>query len=214
MHLAEVLQISQRDADKWPDDPGWTDEAWEARVTRLARLIYRAGARAQLDYTMSKRLDPVDRLRWLADNGFMAGDVSEVLREVQRLRETDRALLGTYGVTDGAIRSMIAEGFHTAFRKATDSMEGAIAWKAIRDMDHEEWSAILDFVVGPLIKMFRKAEAQEKRASGKHAYEQYYRNAGQESPPWDLESEKVQAGWTAIAAAAVTGKAGDQEAWS
>lgn len=160
----EILQISQCNIAKWPDDQAWTDENWQARVRVLLRLIYRAGARAQLDHSVSKRIDPVDRVRWLADNGFMAGDIIEVVREVERLRETDRSLLGSYGVTDGDIRSMIAEGFATAFRKAADSMEAAIAWKAIRDMDGEEYSAVVDFVAGPLIAMLREAEKRAKTA--------------------------------------------------
>jgi len=122
-----VLDVSQRNAARYPDDPEWTDETWEARVRTFLRLVYRAGAIAQLNQGIIKRIDPVDRVRWLADNGFMIGDVIEVVREVEHLREKDRALQGRYGVTDGDIRSMIAEGFPTAFRKAASSMEAAIA---------------------------------------------------------------------------------------
>jgi hypothetical protein len=155
-----ILDLSQRNADKRPGDPEWTDEAWQARVKKVLQLIYRAGARAQLDHSVRRQVDPVDRVRWLADHGFMAGDVAEVVREVEDLRERTAALQGSYGVTESAIRSMIGEGFHTAFRKAVDSTDAAIAWKAIRDMDNEEYAAVVGFTADPIIKALRYAEAQ------------------------------------------------------
>lgn len=163
-YVDELLRVSQRDATRRPGDPEWNDEAWTSQVRTLSRLIFRSGARAQLDYRLTKLVDPVDRVRWLCDNGLMVADVAEVVREVERLREVDRALLGAYGVTDGAIRSMISEGMHTAFRKGADSMESAIAWKAIKDMDHEEWNAIVSFVADPIVAMLREAEAAAKAA--------------------------------------------------
>lgn len=46
---------------------------WQARVSRLLRLIFREGAVAQLNrgYSLNQD-DPVLRVRWLADHGFTA----------------------------------------------------------------------------------------------------------------------------------------------
>lgn len=43
--------------------------------------------------------------------------------------------------------SLIGEGLHTALRKIADSEEAAVAWKAIYDMDSEEWSGYLAFLI-------------------------------------------------------------------
>jgi len=165
MALDELLQISQRDPAH-PDDPEWTDELWEKRARRIARQLYRAGTRAQLDYSYRKQIDPADRLRWLAGQAF-GDDLRAVLAEVEAAREQADAIKGAPGVTDSDIRSMLSEGFHTAFRKASDSMEASIAWKAIRDMDREEWGSVIDFVAEPLIAMLRQAEASQ--ASGEES---------------------------------------------
>ena len=44
---------------------------------------------------------------------------------------------------------VLGEGFHTAFRKATDSAEGTAIWQAINDMDEQEWEDVLKFVIEP-----------------------------------------------------------------
>lgn len=185
-------------------------QEWETWMARRLRLIYVAGAKAGLSHQYGRLDTTVARVRWLAECDLVNVDVTALLDEVEQQREQAGALQGTYGVTDSTIRSMIAEGFHTAFRKAADSVDSAIAWKAIRDMDREEWGAILDFTVNPLIEMLREAETQDKAASGRRAYEQYYRNADQEPPPWDLESETVRQGWTAIAVAAAVRPPGQE----
>jgi hypothetical protein len=117
-----------------------------------------------------------------AEKGFASpAHTLELVRQVRKLREQLTALGGPYGVTDGDIRSMIAEGFHTAFRKATDSMESAIAWKAIRDMDGEEYREICRFVADPIIGRLREAEEAAKTAEA-------------ETPAWPLsDPELVQA---------------------
>ena len=50
-------------------------------------------------------------------------------------------------LTRDDFRSLLGEGFHTAFRKALDSPESAQIWKLIDVMPHREWSAILGFVL-------------------------------------------------------------------
>jgi hypothetical protein len=159
MAVDELLDISQRNAAKWPADPGWTDEFWQGLTRRIARRIYRLGSRAQLGHSQRKQVDPVERLRWLSEQAF-GDDLRALIYEVETAREQANAIKGAPGVTGSDIHSMLAEGFHTAFRKATDSMESAIAWKAIRDMEDGEYSAIIDFVAEPLIAMLRRAEAE------------------------------------------------------
>lgn len=43
--------------------------------------------------------------------------------------------------------SLIGEGLHTALRKIADSDEATRAWEAISDMDSEEWSGYLAFLI-------------------------------------------------------------------
>lgn len=43
--------------------------------------------------------------------------------------------------------SLIGEGLHTALRKIGDSVEAAEAWEAIDEMDGEEWTGYLAFVI-------------------------------------------------------------------
>lgn len=45
--------------------------------------------------------------------------------------------------------SHLAEGFHTALRKAGDSAQADTAWRAIRDMSDDEWGGIVRFVAEP-----------------------------------------------------------------
>lgn len=102
-----------------------------------------------------------------AEKGYASpAVVLELTREMRRLRAELRAFGGPSGVTEEDIRSMIAEGFHTALRKAADSMDASIAWKAIRDMDSEEYSAVCRFVSEPVIGMLRAAEAKAAAGNG------------------------------------------------
>jgi hypothetical protein len=49
-------------------------------------------------------------------------------------------------IDPGEMRSMISEGFHTAFRKCDGDSAWAI-WKLIDKMPPQEWSAVIDFVM-------------------------------------------------------------------
>lgn len=103
----------------------------------------------------------IAKARKHAEDGMASPTVTlELISQLRRLREQLTALGGSYGVTEGDIRSMIAEGFPTAFRKAVDSMESAIIWKFLHDLPHEDWSAVLDAVVKPIIRVLREAEAR------------------------------------------------------
>jgi len=99
------------------------------------------------------------RARRHAENGLSspAGTLA-LISEILVLREQLHAIGGLHGVTEEDIRSMIGEGFHTAFRKAVDSPESVVIHKLIKDMDPQEWSAIVSFVSGPVIAALREAE--------------------------------------------------------
>lgn len=45
------------------------------------------------------------------------------------------------------LQMMLAEGFHTAFRKATDHPLSTPIWKNIKDLPTEDWGSVLDFVM-------------------------------------------------------------------
>lgn len=136
-------------------------EEWESRLNYLLRSIYKAGARAQLDYSRRKQLDPVDRLRWLAGQGF-GDDIREVLSEVEDWREKADRITGAYGITDSELRSWISEGLHTAFRKGADHPYAVVIHQLIKDMPPGEWSGIVDFVANPLVTWLREAQAQHE----------------------------------------------------
>jgi len=42
---------------------------------------------------------------------------------------------------------LLAEGIHTAFRKASDHPASAEAWEAISKLPDAEWSAIVSFIL-------------------------------------------------------------------
>lgn len=94
-----------------------------------------------------------------AEDGWASPQVTlQLISQVLSLRQQLAALGGTYGVTDDDIRSALSEGFHTAFRKASVHPLAAAIYSLIEDLPPDDWSAILDFTVGPLIAMLREAE--------------------------------------------------------
>jgi hypothetical protein len=50
-------------------------------------------------------------------------------------------------LTRSDLQSIIGEGFHTAFRKATDSPIATDIWAAIRALPDDEWRGILAFIM-------------------------------------------------------------------
>jgi hypothetical protein len=144
-----------------PHDDQEDPNVWLAQVQRAHRMIFREGARAGLD----KRFDGLGddslaRLGWLAEQGVFGEDITALVAELERWREKGDAINSSYGLTDSDIHSMVAEGFHTAFRKAVDSPEAVVIHKLIKDMDPETWAAIIDFVANPIIRWLREAEAK------------------------------------------------------
>lgn len=45
------------------------------------------------------------------------------------------------------LTSVLAESFHTAFRKGCDGGGSHLVWKAIRDMDNEQWASAIDWTL-------------------------------------------------------------------
>lgn len=45
------------------------------------------------------------------------------------------------------IRSNLAEGFHTAFRKASDHPNAHKIWVLIRELPPKSWGSVIDFVM-------------------------------------------------------------------
>lgn len=65
------------------------------------------------------------------------------------------------------LRSLIAEGFHTAFRKASDHSAAHTIWMAIRKLPDDEWSQIIDFVaegIEPFIEKLKNAKKARRKA--------------------------------------------------
>lgn len=53
------------------------------------------------------------------------------------------------GVTYSEFSSMLAEGFHTAFRKAIDGPDAMPIHRMISNMSDEDWSCVIEFVADP-----------------------------------------------------------------
>lgn len=49
------------------------------------------------------------------------------------------------------VAEFLGEGFHTAFRKATEDPQAHRIWDLISKMDGSEWHAVLMFVAEPLV---------------------------------------------------------------
>jgi hypothetical protein len=154
------------------------------------------------------------KARRRAEDGWASPQVIlQLIRQVLDLRQQLSAIGGTFGVTDDDIRSMLAEGFATAWRKAADNPESVVIMRLIKSMDPEIWGAVIDFVADPLIAVLREAgqhaeaRTQDPTAAGRRAFRQYFRNAGQEPPDWDAQDQAIRDSWTSIArAAAGSGK--------
>jgi len=163
----EALGTLKRVFEAHGEELGWEDitdvrQAYGALVD-LATFIPDEAAGSPLPYAgMEDRKIAAAARR--AEKGFASpGETLELIGELRRLRQELRALGGPYGVTESAIRSMISEGFHTALRKAVDSMNAAIAWKAIRDMDGEEYAVVCRYVSEPIIRLLREAEQRAQQ---------------------------------------------------
>jgi hypothetical protein len=44
------------------------------------------------------------------------------------------------------LTELLGEGFHTAFRKATDCDQAPVIYRLIEEMPEDDWANVLDFV--------------------------------------------------------------------
>jgi len=106
------------------------------------------------------------RAQRLAERGYSSpADTLELCADLHRMREEADPVTGAYGITDSDIRSWLAEGFATAWRKAVDSPESVVIMKLIKDMDPEDWAAAIDFVADPMIRWLREAQAKHEKGN-------------------------------------------------
>ena len=64
------------------------------------------------------------------------------------------------------VKSVLGEGFHTAFRKATVGYTANDIWRLIKELPDEEWNAILEFVyegIKPYLKVKTNAKVEGKK---------------------------------------------------
>lgn len=61
--------------------------------------------------------------------------------------------MNTNEVSVNELIEYLGEGFHTAFRKASDSPEATQIWDLISNMPAHEWHAILEFVAVPVLNL-------------------------------------------------------------
>lgn len=163
----EFDYFAQRVLDASRPPEGADEAQWAQEVQRHLRMVFRAGSQARVAYEYGKLTDTgLARLTWLAQSGLLGkdGDLGYLLSEVQGWRDKADAFTGTYGMTEADLRSMVAEGFHTAFRKAVDHPYATVIHKLIRELPPEDWAAVLDFVVRPIVRQLREAQrAAEKK---------------------------------------------------
>lgn len=71
--------------------------------------------------------------------------------EIARLQQKENTMseptIGTIKGSRKDFASMLGEGFHTAFRKATDCPQAPTIWQLIHDMPTGSWNAVIEFVV-------------------------------------------------------------------
>lgn len=74
-------------------------------------------------------------------------------------------------MTPDDIKDLLGEGFHTAFRKATDCDQAHPIWELIRDMPADDWRSVLEMVYDHVVVPAVQAEQEKLReAISKAAY--------------------------------------------
>lgn len=56
-------------------------------------------------------------------------------------------------INKSAFVNYLGEGFHTAFRKASDCPQAHPIWLLINEMPNKDWNSILTFVAEPLAEL-------------------------------------------------------------
>lgn len=61
-------------------------------------------------------------------------------------------------------KTLLAEGFHTAFRKASDHPNAHQIWLLIRELPSDDWGNVIDFVASGTFRV-AKPKAKRKRVT-------------------------------------------------
>lgn len=195
--LVQLLDIEAA-ARELRDESFRNDRAWiPGSLRRLDRALGDAPAGEAPDYPMRDRLLAAERVKrvsasYLADVHRLIQAVREVLAEMN-LGSDDAAVPGwkrelEYGLGRGVrderrilrfepqvLRSLLGEGFHTAFRKATDAPLAMPIHRLLSELDSDDWDAVLSFVMDGL--SYGTTDAPEPESRKGLASERAYRLA-------------------------------------
>lgn len=85
-------------------------------------------------------------------------------------------------------RSLLGEGFHTAFRNAVDTATAVQIHRLISGMDPDDWAAVLDFVADGMPADVFTDEAAESMPTGEEFLAEFTRPElmGPASPRFSL----------------------------
>lgn len=64
----------------------------------------------------------------------------------------------TLNMSGEDFKSLLGEGFHTAFRKGTEHPSSGKIWNLISELPEDEWAAIIDWVADPFLTMWGEEE--------------------------------------------------------
>lgn len=195
--LTQLLHIEEA-ARQLRDESYRDDRSWiPGSLRRLDRVLGDAPAGQAPDEPMRDRLEAAERLRrvslsYVTDVHRLIQAVREVLAEMKpgsqdaavpgwqreleyglgRRARDDRAVLR---FEPEVLRGMLGEGFHTAFRKATDAPLAMPIHRLLSELDPDDWGAVLSFVMDGLAH--GTVEAPEPDARPGLASERAYRLA-------------------------------------
>lgn len=110
-------------------------------------------------------------------SGFRAG----VLDDWHHRKHRDAEVIDLPPMTVGELRSILGEGFHTAFRKATDDPLAFPIHRLIAQLGDGEFTAVLDFVIEGLESRTEPAAAVQPDAQQRHE-EMIAAEEGQSAP--------------------------------
>lgn len=91
------------------------------------------------------------------DEHYGASDIEDMESTITKLEETIAQLERTAGnlrvIDKDEMRSVLAEGFHTAFRKGVDTSAAWKVWKAIDTLPNHEYGTAIEWLVEALDSM-------------------------------------------------------------
>ena len=57
------------------------------------------------------------------------------------------------------LASLIGEGVHTGLRKAIDSPQSSVAWRAIKDLPDGEWGIVIEFAMSGILPWLEELDS-------------------------------------------------------